>query len=61
MLSIEQCQQILNKNETGKKYTPEEVKVIRNYLYAIAEVDVINFKMKQNGETSISLPQDINQ
>jgi hypothetical protein len=36
MLSIEKCNEILNKKE--QKYTKEQVKEIRDYLYQIAEI-----------------------
>lgn len=36
MLSIERCNEVLNKKE--KKYSKEEVKAIRDYLYQIAEI-----------------------
>lgn|GEM_PF-1439691 len=36
MLSIERCNEILNKKE--QKYTKEQVKAIRDYLYQIAEI-----------------------
>lgn len=36
MLSIEACKKILNSN--GKKYTDNEVKQIRDYLYILAEI-----------------------
>jgi hemerythrin-like domain-containing protein len=36
MLSIEKCNEILNKKE--KKYTKEQVKAIRDYLYQFAEI-----------------------
>ena len=36
MLSVELCKKILNKKE--KKYSNEQVKVIRDYLYQMALV-----------------------
>jgi len=36
MLSIEKCNEILNKDE--KKYTKEEVTAIREWLYQFAEI-----------------------
>ena len=41
MLSIEKCKAILNKN--GKKYSDEETKAIREFLYLFAELDYQNF------------------
>ena len=37
MLTIESCIKTLNKNGK-KKYTPEEAKAIREYLYQIAQI-----------------------
>ena len=36
MISIEKCSKVLNQKE--KKYSNEEVKVIREYLYQMAKV-----------------------
>ena len=36
MLSIEKCREVLNQKD--KKYNNEEVKVIREYLYQMANV-----------------------
>ena len=36
MLSIEKCNEILNKNV--KKYTKEEVVAVREWLYQFAEI-----------------------
>jgi len=44
MLSIEKCNEILNKNE--KQYNLEEVKEIREYLIKMAEI-IYEFKMKK--------------
>lgn len=41
MLSIEKCNEILNKNE--KKYTKEEVVAVREWLYQFAEI-ILNAK-----------------
>jgi hypothetical protein len=47
MLSIEQCKKILTKS--GKKYTDEEVKKIRDFFYILGEIDYKNFikRLKQ--------------
>jgi hypothetical protein len=45
MLSLDLCKSILNKN--GKKYTEEQVKQIREYLYQLAKIDVEFFKIKK--------------
>jgi len=44
MISIERCKAILNKGT--KKFTNEEIKEIREYLYTIAEIEVGNAKSK---------------
>jgi len=44
MLSIEKCNEILNKNE--KHYNLEEVKEIREYLIKMAEI-IYEVKMKK--------------
>jgi hypothetical protein len=52
MLTIEECKKILNTN--GKKYTDEEVDLIRSTLYKIAEVEsasIIKEKIHKLGET----------
>lgn len=41
-LSIYKCRKILNKN--GRKYTDEQVKQIRDFLYILGEIDYINFQ-----------------
>jgi len=38
MISIEQCKKILNKGK--RKYTDEEVKDIREFLYQIANIEL---------------------
>ena len=45
MISIEKCNEVLNKNE--KKYSNEKVKVIRDYLYQITML-VDQLKIKEN-------------
>jgi hypothetical protein len=47
MLSMEKCNEVLNKNQ--QKYSKEEVKAIRDYLYGYARIiDLI----KNNNEGS---------
>lgn len=38
MITLENCKNILNK--TNKKYTDEEVKLIRAYLYMMAQIQL---------------------
>ena len=45
MISIEKCNEVLNKNE--KKYSNEKIKVIRDYLYQITML-VDQIKIKEN-------------
>ena len=40
MLSLEKCKKILNNGK--RKYTDEEVKQIREYLYLLAEFQIEN-------------------
>ncbi len=47
MLSIEKCNEILNKHE--KKYTKEEVLAIRESLYQLAEL-IMNIKENEESE-----------
>lgn len=53
MLSIEACIKILNKNGE-RKYTTEEVKEIREYLYLIARLE-INNNLNEEENESINL------
>jgi hypothetical protein len=38
MITLERCKEILNKGKT--KYDNEEIKLIREYLYLLAELQV---------------------
>lgn len=42
MITLEKCKEILNKGET--KYDNEEIKLIRKYLYLLAELQIENEK-----------------
>lgn len=44
MLSIERCKEILNKGI--RKFTNDEIKEIRDYLYLIAEIDTVQSSKK---------------
>lgn len=50
MLGLEESKKILNAGD--RKYTDEEVKQIRDYLYTVAriQVDMENGKFNQEGE-----------
>lgn len=45
MLSIERCKEILNKGT--KKFSNEEIKDIRDYLYLIADIELSLLNAKQ--------------
>ena len=45
MISIELCKKVLNKKEN--KYSNEQVKVVRDYLYQITTI-VYQLKIKEN-------------
>lgn len=40
-MSIEECKRLLNKGKT--KYSEEEVKAIRDFIYIMAEIDYQEF------------------
>ena len=42
MISIEKCKKTLNQGE--RKYTDEEIKMIRDFLYQLAEFENNEFK-----------------
>ena len=43
MIPLEQCATILNKGK--KKYDNEKVKIVRQYLYLLAELQIENEKI----------------
>ena len=43
MLSIEECRTIL-ENGSGKKYSENKAKLLRDVLYQLAEIDYTNYK-----------------
>ena len=45
MLNIEQCKNILNKGI--RKFTNDEIKEIRDYLYLIADIELSLLNAKQ--------------
>jgi len=57
MLSLEKCNEILNRN--CNKYSEEEVKLIRNLLYKIARLDLKNYSKKENEQRN-NLHKSIN-
>ena len=44
MIILEECKRILNKEK--KKYTEEEIKQIREYLYLIGHIEIENNEEK---------------
>ena len=52
MLSIEKCKQILNSEK--RKYSEEEVIIIKDTLYQLAKADVNLFKYIRNGKSEKS-------
>lgn len=44
MITIEKCKEILNANDSNRKYTNEEVKIIRDFLYKAANLEHEKFK-----------------
>ena len=49
-LSLAHCQKILNEN--GGKYTEDQVRMIRDVLYNLAELDYLILKQVQGTEIS---------
>lgn len=47
MLSLKQCNEVLNRN--SKKYSEEQVKAIREHLYFLADI-IKNVKINSNEE-----------
>ena len=46
MLSITKCKRILNRN--GIHYTDEEIIILRDALYKLAQIMLADYKEKQN-------------
>lgn len=44
MLTLEKCRKILNQNET--KFSDEQVRMIREYLYLLAALEIENNNLK---------------
>jgi len=44
MINIEQCKKVLNNGE--RKYKDEEIKMIRDFLYQLAELEINELKKK---------------
>lgn len=54
MIALERCKKLLNKGV--RKYTENEIKEIRSYLYFIGELQIDNNKKNTNDERNIILP-----
>ena len=44
MINTEKCKQVLNKGE--RKYKDEEIKMIRDFLYQLAKLEINELKLK---------------
>ena len=44
MITLEQCKKILNKGE--RKHSKEEIRLIREYLYFIGQIEIENNQNK---------------
>lgn len=58
MLSLEQCEKILNKKKKHNKYTQDQIKAFRNAFYALANLSFENYSKKDN-EKSNNLHESI--
>lgn len=58
MLSIESCEKILNAQKD--KYTKEEIKIIRNILYQLADIEYKNSKYIVNEREGNNIYKSIN-
>lgn len=47
MITLDECKKILNKG--SHKYTPEQIKEIRDYLYFLSNLEIENqyYKLKK--------------
>lgn len=56
MLSLEQSRTILNQN--GIEYTDEEILIIREFMYCVAEITAKHYqRIKENNSKVISITQ----
>jgi hypothetical protein len=51
MLSLNECTKILNKK--SKKYKKEEIELIRDLLYKLAEIDKQKFQSRVNEKSRL--------
>ena len=45
MLTLEQCNKILNRNKKENKYTEKQVEQIRAFIYQLVKIDLENFQL----------------
>jgi len=60
MLSIEECEKILNNIEGGQNYSKKEIKEIRDLLYALANIEYSEYKININGKERSVIYQSFN-
>ena len=46
MITLDRCKEILNKGT--RKYNTEEIRIIRDYLYFIGQIELENYQIKLN-------------
>lgn len=44
MVTIEKCKEVLNVNDSTRKLTNEEVKIIRDFLYKMSIIEYERYK-----------------
>ncbi len=54
MIPLSECAKILNDNKEKKRYTENEVKIIRDFLIRMSEIELLQY----HSENTISKSQD---
>lgn len=49
MISLDECKQVLGKS--GNYYSDNDLKILRNVLYSLAEIEYNHFRGKMNYES----------
>ena len=57
MISLKNCQEILHKN--GKKYSESEIKIIREQLTKLSQIEYEFYRQTQRNKASSDLHQSI--
>lgn len=57
MISLKTCQEILQKN--GKKYTEAEIKIIREELTKLSQIEYEHYRQTQRDKESADLHESI--